>query len=205
MSDSGYWGRTARGLSRRKLLLTTGAAGAGAALAACGGKSGGGSSSSSASSKPSGASSQFKQGGTLTFGATDPAMWKQTDAHKALLIFSVWHWIGRHALTLDPDTKKLQPLTVASWEIPGDGSEFIFKVNPNAKIQNRPPSNGRNFTSQKDNALEHHAQRWGASIQRMRPSTSAPPPCTPSTMWMSSISSRPKPSCPSPRAPSWRA
>jgi ABC-type transport system substrate-binding protein len=147
MAENRYWSRATRnGLSRRKLLLSTGAAGTAAALAACGGKSGGGA-SSGASSKPSGAASQIKQGGTLTFGATDPAMWKQTDAHKAL-IFSVWHWIGRHALKLDPDSKKLQPLTIASWEIPGDGSEFIFKVNPNAKIQNRPPSNGRNFTAE---------------------------------------------------------
>ncbi|MFI5388022.1 MAG: ABC transporter substrate-binding protein, partial [Fimbriimonadales bacterium] len=145
MPDTKFWrSRGSRRLSRRNLLLTTGATGAGLALAACGGKGNSGSSSSGTGTSP--AAAQPKQGGTLTFGATDPAMWKQTDAAQAL-IFSVWHWTGRHALRLDPDTKKLTPLTVASWEIPGDGSEFILHVNPNAKIQNRPPANGRNFTA----------------------------------------------------------
>src|SRR5207248_2367870 len=115
MSEDGYWSRASkRGVSRRNLLLSGGAAGAGLALAACGGsKSPSGGSSSNTSASPSGATSKIKQGGTLTFGATDPAMWKQTDAHKAL-IFSVWHWIGRHALKLDPDSKKLTALTVSS-------------------------------------------------------------------------------------------
>src|SRR6266849_2213949 len=103
MSEDGYWSRTVqRGVSRRRLLASGGVAGVSLAAAACGGTktSSGGTASSSPSS--SGAASQIKQGGTLSFGATDPAMWKQTDAHKAL-IFSVWHWIGRHAIKLDPD------------------------------------------------------------------------------------------------------
>src|SRR6266700_2447257 len=37
---------------------------------------------------------------------------------------------------------------VAAWDIPGDGTEFIFKINPNAKFSNKPPSNGRNFTAE---------------------------------------------------------
>ena len=144
MTDGSYWSGQRRGITRRALLASTGTAGAAAALAACGGK--GNPSSGGSAGSASSATAQLKQGGTLTFAATDPNMWKQTDAAQAL-IFSVWHWIGRHALRLDPDNKNLTPLTVEKWEIPGDGSEFILHVRPNAKIQNRPPANGRDFTA----------------------------------------------------------
>jgi peptide/nickel transport system substrate-binding protein len=73
-------------------------------------------------------------------------MWVQTDAAQAL-IFSVWHWIGRHALRLDQNSKALTALTVEKWETPGDGSQFILHVKPGIKTQNRPPMNGRDYTA----------------------------------------------------------
>jgi peptide/nickel transport system substrate-binding protein len=144
MLEQSYWSRSlSRGVSRRSLLLSGAAGGAALALAACSGKS---SSGGSSQSSPSGAAFKPTPGGTLTFASTDPNMWVQTDAAQAL-IFSVWHWIGRHAVRLDQDTKKLTPLTLASWEIPGDGSEFILHVKPGIKTQNRPPMNGRDYTA----------------------------------------------------------
>jgi len=132
MSD-GYWSqRRARGISRRSLMLTTGAAGAGLALAACGGKPSG---SSGGQSAPSTAV-QAKRGGTLTFGQTDPAWFKQTDADTALIV-NIFQIISRNAIRMDGDTKKLTPQAVEKWEIPGDGSQFILHVRPNMNIHSK--------------------------------------------------------------------
>ena len=146
MSDGNYWSKAVSRRITRRSLMASGSAAAALALAACSGKSGGNAAPPSTSGGGSPASSQVKKGGTLTFGATDPAMWKQTDADTAL-IFSIWQLISRNAIRMDGDTKKLTPQAVEKWEIPGDGSQFILHVRPNVKIHNKPPASGRTFSA----------------------------------------------------------
>lgn len=168
MSDSSYWSsQVGRRLSRRAALRAGGVSGAGLALAACGGSSSKPSNGASGSTSGAAATAakppsvagtaaagtnptsaaQPKQGGTITSYSTDPALFKQSDMNTALNA-SIWHLIGKRALTLEGNTKKLQPETVEKWEIPGDGTEFLLHVRQGIKIHNKPPANGRVFTAE---------------------------------------------------------
>ena len=165
MTDANYWLRlSALRSSRRRLLGAAGALGGGLALAACSSSNNHGSKASSsggggnapasgaaggnatAAAQPSNAT-QPKQGGTIQFSTTDPAALKQSDMNTALNL-SIWHLIGKRALTLDGETKKLQGETVESWEVPGDGTKFILHVRQNVKTHPKPPANGRLFTAE---------------------------------------------------------
>ncbi|HLZ72579.1 MAG TPA: ABC transporter substrate-binding protein [Dehalococcoidia bacterium] len=163
MASANYWSKLpAVQTSRRRLLSAAGALGGGLALAACsssnngkkastpagaaGGASAPAGSNASAGAKASSAA-QPKQGGTLNFYTTDPAYYKQSDMDVALNT-SIWHLIGKRALTLEGETKKLQGETVESWEIPGDGTQFILHVRQNVKTHNKPPTNGRLFNAE---------------------------------------------------------
>lgn len=68
-----------------------------------------------------------------------------TDINQMLF---VWAIIGNGALDLDGATWKVMPALVEKWEIPGDGTEIVFKVRQGAKWHNRPPSNGREVTAE---------------------------------------------------------
>jgi ABC-type transport system substrate-binding protein len=136
MDEQNYWSRLDRmRVTRRRLIAAGGAVGATAALAACGGSK---PSTSGASGSSSGGSAQGKKGGTLTFGQTDPAWFKQTDADTALIV-NIFQIISRNAIRMDGDTKKLTPQVVEKWEIPGDGSQFILHVRPNMNIHSKNP------------------------------------------------------------------
>ncbi|MGI8551520.1 MAG: ABC transporter substrate-binding protein [Dehalococcoidia bacterium] len=161
MAESNYWGRPLGSrLSRRALIRAGGVTGAGLALAGCGGGSNTSKSTNSGASSGSSntgnvasqtvvatSSAQPKQGGAIVLGTTNSSQYKQADMHTALAA-SIWHLIGKRAIVLDGNTKKLLPATVEKWEIPGDGSEFILHVAPNVKIHDKPPANGRNFTAE---------------------------------------------------------
>ena len=167
MPDSRYWSpQSGRRLSRRAALRAGGIATAAVTLAACGSDN---KTSSSTGSKTAGtaapgakppaaagtaaagakatSAAQPKQGGTVTYYTTDPAFYKQSDMDTALNN-SIWHLIGKRALTLDGNTKQLQPETVEKWEIPGDGTEFLLHVRQGMKIHNKTPANGRVFTAE---------------------------------------------------------
>jgi peptide/nickel transport system substrate-binding protein len=166
MRDSSYWSpQSWPRLSRRAVLRVGGTAAGGLALAACGSDttkkpntaatSAGGtpagakppSAAGTAAASSATGAVQPKQGGTITYSTLDPALWKQADMNTALAT-SIWHLIGKRALTLDGNSKKLQPETVEKWEIPGDGSEYILHVAPGIKIHNKPPASGRIFTAE---------------------------------------------------------
>ena len=154
MPDSRYWSpQSGRRLSRRAALRAGGIATAAVTLAACGSdnKTSSSTGSETAGTAAAGAkatsAAQPKQGGTVTYYTTDPAFYKQSDMDTALNN-SIWHLIGKRALTLDGNTKQLQPETVEKWEIPGDGTEFLLHVRQGMKIHNKPPANGRVFTAE---------------------------------------------------------
>jgi peptide/nickel transport system substrate-binding protein len=135
MVEQHYWKNLNRySLSRRRLIAAGGAAGA-AAVVACGGSK---PATSGPSGSPASGAAQGKKGGTLTFGQTDPAWFKQTDADTALIV-NVFQMISRNAIRMDGDTKKLTPQVVEKWEIPGDGSQFILHVRPNMNIHSKNP------------------------------------------------------------------
>jgi len=160
--ESNYWLDAGKlRTSRRSLIHAAGPSMAALALAACGSGSnktskgaatgGGGNAFATGTAAVAGVNptsvGQPQQGGTITIATTDPAFYKQSDMDTALNN-SIWHLIGKRALVLDGPTKKLLPETVESWEIPGDGSQYILHVRKGVKIQNKPPANGREFTAE---------------------------------------------------------
>ncbi len=139
--------------SRRWLLSRGGAAGAGfgaAFLAACGGgdskdtaKDTGPSAGTTAAGGQAVAAGQPKRGGTTVMSLTtsfSDVMDPHTSLNQAPYI---WSYIGNTALRLNREATEIQPELVQKWEIPGDGSEMLFKVRPNVKWHDKPPVNGR--------------------------------------------------------------
>src|SRR5204862_281328 len=145
-------------LNRRRLIATTGATSAAAlVLAACGGSGGGagkaGSNGNNAGlvTKAADTTKLAKRGGILkdrTFG--DPASLDGLEPN------SPWNAIGPmvyQALVkfepgyLKPAENKVVGDLAESWEFAPDGLSIVFKLRPNVKFHNKPPVNGRAFTT----------------------------------------------------------
>jgi peptide/nickel transport system substrate-binding protein len=151
-------------ISRRSMIegAGIGALGlAGAALLGCGG---GGTGDKTAGSVPAaGRIEGATQGGGLTmiapvvqgkprYGGTwrtaGTATGVQWDAHTALGDGG-WSTLGEKVLEQHPVTGELQPNLATSWEVADpNGLTLVFKINPDVRIHNKPPWNGRAYTSE---------------------------------------------------------
>lgn len=142
MSEGGYWTQlTRRRVSRRRLLQASavgGAALAGLPLIGCGG---GGSADERGQG---GTSSQPTRGGTLRLSVGSTSYTDVMDPHTSgFQAGFIYDLIGNTAFRLSPGGTELQPELVASYEIPGDGSEIILKVRQGVRWHQKPPTNGR--------------------------------------------------------------
>lgn len=89
---------------------------------------------------------KIRDGGTWTVAATTSL--KQHDAH-TVLASSIWNYISERTLEPDPIAGTIRPHVVASWETPDpNGLTLTMKLNPNVKVQNMAPWNGRQFTAE---------------------------------------------------------
>ena len=155
MTIDGYWSLAAGRVTRRRALAAAGVAtGAAAFVAACGGGDDKGSSSTggSSGSLPQGQTGQAaptggagpKRGGTLRTAAGP--LGAELDPHKTNTPYEsagVWHWTGNFLVRFNKDFDIEPDLAAAMPEIADGGTTLTFKLNPQAKWQNRPPVNGR--------------------------------------------------------------
>jgi ABC-type transport system substrate-binding protein len=157
---TGLLGRT----SRRNLLegMGIGALGiAGAALLGCGGDGDSGDTKTGqpAAGRIEGATQgaglpeiapkvqgNKKPGGKYSLAST--SLPTQHDMHTALAS-TIWHLSGEKVLEQDPRTGKLLPHVASSWEVADpNGLSLVFKIQPNIKIINKAPWNGREFAAE---------------------------------------------------------
>ena len=158
-TEKNYWTRRSR-MGRRGFMGATGAAGAGLAalaLTGCGDDDDNsstpkpsGSTPAAGSSATAGASTateQPKKGGVFNYPQTstltdvfDP----HTSISQAGLFYTV---IGNIALRPSVDATKLDPELVEKWEVPGDGTEINLTIRQGVTWHNKPPTNGRAFTT----------------------------------------------------------
>src|SRR5690242_16267283 len=153
--NSGYWQRR---MNRRRALMGSGATAAGAvgfALVGCGdddddsGGTSSGSSPTGAASSPTAAAAKPVAGGT--YKVLGGPVGGLLDPHRSNTPYEVtmWHWVGSMVVRLGVKDGLPEPDLVATMpEIPGDGTELTFKVNPQAKWQNKAPTNGRAVTAE---------------------------------------------------------
>lgn len=151
-------------VNRRGLLGGAAAAGAGALLAACGGGKSSDSGKSNVSSAPkagetaAGAAQTFPAGWQIPVNSKAPKpggtfrWWTGGTTHapndpETNIGISIWNWIGERALEVDPITKEIQPSLVEKWETP-DPTTILFRLRPNVFTHDKPPSNGRVFTTE---------------------------------------------------------
>jgi peptide/nickel transport system substrate-binding protein len=168
----GYWQKR---MNRRRMLVGSGALTAGAVglfLTGCGGENKKASSpvSTRAAGGPSpavGAPSRAAGGPSPAAGAASPAAARPVaggtykvlggpvggllDPHRSNTPYEVtmWHWVGNFVVRLAVKDGLPEPdLVSAMPEIPGDGTQMLFKLNPDAKWQNKAPTNGRPVTAE---------------------------------------------------------
>lgn len=144
--------------SRRRVLTRGGAgvAGLGAlGLVGCGDDdddeeeptAGGGGQTPGATTQPTQAA-QPKQGGVFTIAQTS-AFTDTFDPHTSRASAAIfWSYATDIALRLTQDAKELEADLVEDWEIPGDGTEIVLTIREGVKWHNKPPINGRAFTSE---------------------------------------------------------
>ncbi len=152
---------TQRALGRRTMLQGAGIGAlglAGAALIGCGSSAPAGGSSASNSggvpvNTPKGTGLPMtspvvkgtkKPGGTFTAHTT--STYTQHDPGTALAT-NIWHMIGEKGLEPDPQTGKIRPHVMTSWEV-ADPTTLVFKIQPGIKTHNMAPWNGREFTAE---------------------------------------------------------
>src|SRR5436190_7045306 len=156
--ETNYWSRLVDvRIGRRRLMATSaGASAAALMLAACGGGSsnsdGKQSDKSGLVAKAEDTTKQAKRGGVLkdrTFG--DPASLDGLEPQ------SPWNAIGPMVYSalvkfgpgyMKPAASKVVPDVAESWEFAPDGLSIIFKLRPSVKFHNKPPVNGRAFTTE---------------------------------------------------------
>jgi peptide/nickel transport system substrate-binding protein len=166
MSESTYWdGFLRRRLSRRAVVRAGAFAGGAAALLAAGCSSGGGSTPATAESSgpaptpapgltpqstPAGQS--IKRGGQMATGVFNAPIphFEVAGASRLFMIAEClggnWNQLVRYrAQSFNDNT--IVPDLADSWNISPDGKTYTFKLNPQAKWHNVPPTNGRDFTS----------------------------------------------------------
>src|SRR3954470_17421566 len=156
--ETNYWSRLTDSRIGRRRLMATGAGASAAAmlLAACGGGSsdsgGKQADKSSLVAKAEDSTKQAKRGGILkdrTFG--DPASLDGLEPQ------SPWNAIGPMVYSalvkfepgyLKQAENKVVPDLAESWEFAPDGLSITFKLRPSVKFHNKPPVNGRAFTTE---------------------------------------------------------
>jgi peptide/nickel transport system substrate-binding protein len=158
MSRDTRWLQAATGQVTRRRVLATAAitTGAAAFIAACGGgdddegESGAGAlpqGQTGAAAPTTGG--EPKKGGILrTVGGPLGA---ELDPHKTNTPWEssfIWAWAGNYLVRFNKDSLPEPDLATAQPEISDGGSTLIFKLNPQAKWQQRPPANGRNADSE---------------------------------------------------------
>lgn len=166
--NESYWQRVGAARSRRRVLRAgaLGVSGLGAAwLAACGGDSAGeeeteaGAGSGSAvqptqSGTVVASEGTPKPGGTYTWsdiGDTPLDPTANTTYRAQTMAGYVYSRLLKFNTGPTPETAfnyEVKPDTAASYELPGDGLQLTFKLNPNAKFHDKPPINGRAVTSE---------------------------------------------------------
>jgi peptide/nickel transport system substrate-binding protein len=133
----------------------TAAGAVGFALVGCGdddddsGGTSSGSSPTGAASSPTAAAAKPVAGGT--YKVLGGPVGGLLDPHRSNTPYEVtmWHWVGSMVVRLGVKDGLPEPDLVATMpEIPGDGTELTFKVNPQAKWQNKAPTNGRAVTAE---------------------------------------------------------
>jgi peptide/nickel transport system substrate-binding protein len=146
-------GRTIAGRFNRRRALTSAGLSVGAmAIAACGGGSDNESTDSGSGALPQGQAGQAaptggsgpKKGGVLR-SASGP-LGAELDIHRTNTPFEsagIWHWAGNFLVRFNQEFNVEPDLAVALPEITDGGTTLTFKLNPQAKWQQRPPVNGR--------------------------------------------------------------
>jgi peptide/nickel transport system substrate-binding protein len=144
--------------SRRRLLTATGTlAGAAAFLAACGGgekKETGGGGTSNLPAGQTGATAVTGGGGPKKGGILRVAadfLGAELDIHKTNTPWEsnfIWHFAGNFLMRFNKDSLPEPDLATAQPEVTDGGTTLIFKLNPAAKWQQRPPANGRTADSE---------------------------------------------------------
>lgn len=155
-----YWTRRSvrrRDVLRGGFLATAGLAGA--ALIGCGG----GDEESPAATSAGGSS------GTQVADSTGTATPPAEDVHGGEYIFPNFanlediydphmsgylahhvfgNWAANLLVRTSPDASEINGELIESWEIPGDGSEYILHVRPGVKWHNKAPTNGRELSAE---------------------------------------------------------
>lgn len=157
MTQDSPWHRAAAGrFGRRRALATAGiSVGAMTIAAACGGD---GETSTTGSSRdlPQGQSGQAAPGGDdpvrggVLRSAAGP-LGAELDPHKTNTPYEsagIWHWTGNFLVRFNQDFDVEPDLAASMPEIADDGTTLTFKLNPQAKWQNRAPANGRTADSE---------------------------------------------------------
>ena len=157
MDQENYWKRRAPRTTRRRFLAGSAAATAFAALglAGCGDDDddGGGTRGASPTAKPGAsptaalkpvAGGAFKVIGGPVGGSLDPHR-TNTPVEYGFIWPAAGNFLVRFGIK---DGLAEADLAAALPEIPGDGTELIFKVRPDAKFQNKAPANGRAVTAE---------------------------------------------------------
>jgi peptide/nickel transport system substrate-binding protein len=150
------WRRIAAGrVGRRRALATAGiSVGAMTIAAACGGDGDGGTTGSSRD-LPQGQAGQAaptgepKRGGVLR-SAAGP-LGAELDIHRTNTPFEsagIWHWAGNFLVRFNREFNIEPDLAASMPEITDGGTTLTFKLNPQAKWQQRPPANGRSADSE---------------------------------------------------------
>ncbi len=152
LDQENYWKRRAPRTTRRRFLAGSAAATAVAALglAGCGDDDddGGEAKSASPTAKPGAsptaalkpvAGGVFKVIGGPVGGSLDPHR-TNTPVEYGFIWPAAGNFLVRFGIK---DGLAEADLAAALPEIPGDGTELIFKIRPDAKFQNKAPANGR--------------------------------------------------------------
>ena len=162
MANLDYRGRRGRtALSRRRLLGAAGGAGTGLFLLACGGDKDEGTGTTGGASAPAtgGASATAAAGGEPVYGgvlnirdARNMSIDPLVDSTSAANIFGsyIYSRLAKFKSYNDPAKSanyEIAPDLATSWEQP-DKTTFTFKLHPQAKFHNRPPTNGRAVTAE---------------------------------------------------------
>ena len=166
MSEQNYWTRmSGRRLSRRGVLRGSAVAGlglAGAALIGCGDDDDDEAPAAqapapatpaapgapAATAAPGAPEVQIKKGGIFRKHNTR-SLGGLFDPHVSLNDqLQFWPYLGQYPAAMSKDGTEITGELLESWEIPGDGTEIIFKVNQKAKWHDRGAEAGRAFDAE---------------------------------------------------------
>ncbi|HWO94491.1 MAG TPA: ABC transporter substrate-binding protein [Dehalococcoidia bacterium] len=150
--ERGYWQRVSRRrISRRAAFRATAATGAGLsamALVGCGDDDDDDAEEQGPATGEARDEGEPVPGGTSRAGQT-MAFNDVLDPHTSLALGAVmWSYIGNTALRLNREATQLEPELVASWEIPGDGTEIILTAQQGVQWHDKPPVSGRAFDAE---------------------------------------------------------